>query len=42
MELPFPPPQGSLLRGAINAARAGRRMTPHLRLLRGGEPADDG
>ncbi len=42
VELPFPPPQGSLLRGAINAARAGRRMTPHLRLLRGGEPADDG
>lgn len=40
-EQPFPPPQGSLLRNAINAARTGRRMTPRLRLLRGGTPADD-
>lgn len=40
-EQPFPPPQGSLLRNAINAARTGRRMTPRLRLLRGGTAADD-
>lgn len=38
---PFPPPQGSLLRNAINAARAGRRMTPGLRLLRSGASPDD-
>lgn len=38
---PFPPPQGSLLRNAINAARAGRRMTPRLRLLRSGASPDD-
>jgi hypothetical protein len=39
-EQPFPPPQGSLLRNAINAARAGRRMTPRLRLLRSGASPD--
>ncbi len=40
-EQPFPPPQGSLLRNAITAARAGRRMTPRLRLLRSGASPDD-
>lgn len=32
----FPPPQASLLRSAIAAARSGRRMTPTLTMLRGG------
>lgn len=40
-EQPFPPPQGSLLRNAIAAARAGRRMAPRLRLLRSGASPDD-
>jgi hypothetical protein len=34
--LPFPPPQQSGLRRAANALRAGRRITPALRMLRGG------
>ncbi len=33
---PFPPPQQSGLRRAANALRAGRRITPALRMLRGG------
>ena len=35
-ELPFPPPQQSALRTAVNKLRADRRLTPQLRMLRGG------
>lgn len=35
-ELPFPPPQQSALRMAVNQLRADRRLTPQLRMLRGG------
>jgi hypothetical protein len=34
--LPFPPPQHSLLRRTINSLRQNRRLTPTLRMLRGG------
>lgn len=34
--LPFPPPPSSALRRAVNALRASRRITPTLRMLRGG------
>lgn len=34
--IPFPPPQQSVLRKRIAAARASRLPTPSLRLLRGG------
>ncbi len=34
--LPFPPPQASALRRAVNALRQGRRLTPTLRMVRGG------
>lgn len=35
-ELPFPPPQQSALRLAVNKLRADRRLTPQLSMLRGG------
>ncbi len=35
-DLPFPPPQTSLLRRDVNAVRAARRLTPQLRMLREG------
>ena len=35
-DLPFPPPQTSLLRRNVNAVRAARRLTPQLRMLREG------
>ncbi len=35
-DLPFPPPQTSLLRRKVNAVRAARRLTPQLRMLREG------
>ncbi len=38
-EVPYPPPQQSALRKAVNALRASRRLTPQLRMLRAG--ADD-
>ncbi|KAK9823450.1 hypothetical protein WJX72_002854 [[Myrmecia] bisecta] len=34
--IPFPPPQQSLLRRTINTLRQNRRLTPQLRMLRGG------
>lgn len=34
--LPFPPPPSSALRRAVNALRASCRITPTLRMLRGG------
>ena len=34
--LPFPPPQQSRLRAALNAARQGRRVTPSIAMMRGG------
>ena len=36
VDLPFPPPQQSALRVAVNKLRADRRLTPQLRMLRGG------
>ena len=38
--LPFPPPPSSALRRAVNAIRAGRRITPALHMLRGGCDSD--
>ena len=38
-DVPYPPPQQSALRKAVNALRASRRLTPQLRMLRAG--ADD-
>ena len=35
-ELPFPPPQTSLLRRSVNAVRSAQRLTPQLRMLREG------
>jgi hypothetical protein len=35
-DIPFPPPQTSQLRRTVNALRQARRLTPVLRMLRGG------
>lgn len=35
-DLPFPPPRSSLLRRAVYALRAGRCVTPRLRMIHAG------
>ena len=37
-ELPFPPPQNSKLRQAVNALKGDRVITPHLHFIRGARP----